>query len=100
MTSSWRKGAWAPVLIGVVAAALTACITWLLVRSDVARWSEAGFTVGPEMKFVVFFSGAAGVTGFFLARRLLRGPFLTRKEWTLIVPQAQRAEHPRPGLTT
>jgi hypothetical protein len=86
MTSSWRKGAVLPVLVGVLAAAITAYVSWLFVRSDVARWSGAGFTVGPEMKLVFFFSGAAGITGFFLGRRL-RGPSVTCKEWLLIVPR-------------
>jgi hypothetical protein len=61
-----------PILVGIAAAVIAAGVAWQLVRHGVGRWSVA-FSVGPELRFVVFFGGFAGLTGFYLARRLLRG---------------------------
>lgn len=92
MHSSWRKGLAVPIACGLMAAAVTGVVAWLLVREDVARWMAGGFTVGPEMKFVFFFGAVGGVLGFTVARRALRGATLTRREWSLIVPKIAQRE--------
>jgi hypothetical protein len=86
---SWKRNAAVPVLIALFAAVAVGLAAWFAVRGDVKRWSEGGFTVGPEMKFVFFFAGLAGGIVFLLSRRLLRGPKIVRMSWLLSVPGAQ-----------
>ena len=78
-----------PAVIGLTTALVTAMITWWLVRGDVARWTSTGFGTEPELKFVFTFTFVAGLVSFLVARRLVRGPMVQCREWTLTVPQIE-----------
>src|SRR5262245_353731 len=86
---SWKRNGAIPILIALAAAVAVGVASWFVVVADVKRWSEGGFTVGPEMKFVFFFGALGGGVAFLLSRRLLRGPKIVRKSWMLNVPRAQ-----------
>ena len=75
--------------LGAVVALVAGGVTWVLVRRDVERWGEAGFTVGPELKFVAFFSVLAWIVAFFVARRVIGGMAIRKREWMLIVPRIE-----------
>lgn len=87
LSSSWRRRTALPALIGFLVAVGTACVAWLLVRGEAARWARMGMSAGPEVKLVVAFSGAAGISAFYLARRLIGGAAVKLQEWTLVVPK-------------
>jgi hypothetical protein len=85
MSSSWRKSVSLPLLAGVIAGAVVAYGCWLLVRHDTDVPGIAR-NAGRAWYFVLVLAAVAGGIVFYLARRLLRGASVARREWTLVVP--------------
>jgi hypothetical protein len=69
--------------LALIAAVVGAVVGWLLVRAEARAWIEYGFDSGPEMGFVVFLSVGAAVATFYISRRILDGPGLSRTGWSL-----------------
>jgi hypothetical protein len=82
------------LLIAAAVAAVAALGSWTLVRDDVSRWEGAGISATGAWRFVVGAAAAAGVLGFLVARRLLRGAPVKRRCWLLQVPAGARAPRP------
>jgi hypothetical protein len=61
-------------------------LAWFVVRGDVKLWESAGWTAGPEMGFVIFLPVAGALATFYLARRVLDGPSLSRTSYSLGFP--------------
>jgi hypothetical protein len=81
-----------PLAIAAISVAVTAYITWLMVRADAHRWTQAGFAIGPELKFVFFFSVVIGGVAFAISRRLIHGPAIVYNDWILTIPALPKQE--------
>lgn len=75
-----------PWLVALAAGLTGAVVGWLLVERDVRVWAAGGFTAGPELEFVVFLIALSVALGYFVTRRILVGPKLSRDEWSVYFP--------------
>lgn len=84
-----------PILLALAAVAVAGFVGWQLVKADVAEWEAAGYTVGPEMQFVIFCMVFAGIATFAVSRRVIDGPKVRGVlDYSLSYPQARLATNP------